>query len=118
MGKKRIRIVNAEIEPQPQDPSHGSLGPNQSQDTLPLDQSLGPSANRSSALLVPQPQADDNSDEESTNIEVQITGIMKLNKHVLLIVVIFPKKILIKRMLLLLITFFVFCFFGFLFLYK
>nr|POF23502.1 hypothetical protein CFP56_40078 [Quercus suber] len=76
MGKKRIRIVNSEIEPQPQDPSHGSLGPDQSQDTLPLDHSLGPSANRSSALLVPQPQADDNSDEESTNIEVQIIGIV------------------------------------------
>ncbi|XP_023914558.2 uncharacterized protein LOC112026107 [Quercus suber] len=73
MGKKRFRIVNAEIEPQPQDPSDGSLGPNQSQDTLSLDHSPGPSANRSSVLLVPQPQADDNSDEESTNIEVQIT---------------------------------------------
>ena len=84
MGKKQIRIVNAEIESQPQDPSHGSFGPNQSQDTLPLDQSFGPSANRSSALLVPQPQVNNNSDEESTNIEVQIIGIMKLNKYVLL----------------------------------
>ena len=83
MGKKQIRIVNAKIESQPQDPSHGSLGPNQSQDTLPLNQSFGPSANRSSALLVPQPQVNNNSDEEATNIEVQIIGIMKLNKYVL-----------------------------------
>ena len=83
MGKKRIRIVNAKIEPQPQGPSHGSLAPNQSQDTPPPDQTLYPSANQSSALLVPQPQANDNS-EESTEIEVQITIIMKLNNYVLL----------------------------------
>ena len=83
MGKKRIRIFNAKIEPQPQGPSHGSLAPNQSQDTPPPDQTLYPSANQSSALLVPQPQANDNS-EESTKIEVQITIIINLNNYVLL----------------------------------
>ena len=83
MGKKRIRMVNAEIEAQPQGPSHGPLAPNQSQDTPPPNQSLCPSANQSSALLVPQPQADDNS-EESREIGVQITIIMKLNNYVLL----------------------------------
>ena len=83
MGKKRIRMVNAEIEAQPQGPSHGPLAPNQSQDTPPSNQSLCPSANQSSALLVPQPQANDNS-EESREIGVQITIIMKLNNYVLL----------------------------------